>query len=332
MRRLLIAGVFSILLGTGGFVLWKASAVAHELVDPPFYHPQPLARVQATYADLAAGSDGDPGGTWTCENVRSLQLWILHRKCPAPGVVLLLHGFGDDRWGTSPALRWFPRLDAAIFTYLRRDDAIRAGGPAPPITFGVRESNEVVRVVHQLEREGFPRNRIVLMGRSLGAGVGLMALAHLEREGQGPLAGIVWEGAPASSRDFAERLVRGPADRWWHFLAPPIGYLASRYAGHLGGYDPEDTDVLRSIGALRFRTPALCFLATQDRLAPPPVQRALAAHFAHIQVVAVPTWHLHCSEILGPAYAQDIARAVLAWIPGPAKGGTGMPAPSPANR
>lgn len=313
--------VLAPLLGVGGFMVWKARAVARELVDPPFYHPQPLARVAATYAELAAGSPGDPGGTWTSEEVEGLQLWRLRRSAPAPGVVLLLHGFGDDRWGTSPALRWFPELDAAIFTYLRRDDALRSGGAAPPITFGVREAANVVRIVHRLEAEGTPRSRILLMGRSLGASVGLMALADLEREGRGPLAGIIWEGAPASSRDFAERLVRGPEDRWWHVLAPPIGAIAAAWAGRLGAYRPEDTDLLQRVGALRFATPGLCFLATQDRLAPPSVQRALAAHFTSIRLVEVPTWHLHCSEVLGPAYAGDITESTAVWLPRDARRG-----------
>jgi hypothetical protein len=313
-RRLISCLVLVPILGVGGFMAWKTRAVAHELVDPPFYHPQPLARVQATYNELAAGSADDPGGTWTQEEVSGLQLWRLHRKRPSSGLVLLLHGFGDDRWGTSPALRWFPDLDAAIFTYLRRDDAIRNGGPVPPITFGARESENVVQIVHRLESEGVPRNRVVLMGRSLGASVGLMALADLEREGRGPLGGFIWEGPPASSRSFAERLVRGPQDRWWHFLAPPIGYLASRYAGHLGKYDPRDTNLLRRVGGLKFQTPGLCFLATQDRLADPDVQRTMVAHFARIQVIEVPTWHLHCSEVLGPAYAKAIAKATQTWL------------------
>lgn len=322
MRRgAAVALALAPLLAVGGFMVWKARAVARELVDPPFYRPMPLARVEATYAELAAGSPGDPGGTWSSEDVAGLQLWRLHRRSPAPGVVFLLHGFGDDRWGTSPALKWFPRLDAAIFTYLRRDDAMRTGGPVPPITFGVRESENVVRIVHRLEAEGTPRSRILLMGRSLGASVGMMALADLEREGKGPLGGFIWEGPPASSRDFAERLVRGPEDRWWHGLAPPIGALAAAWAGRLGGYRPADTDLLRRVGSLRFATPSLCFLATQDRLAPPPVQRALAAHFRTIRIVAVPTWHLHCSEVLGPAYAADIADSVRAWLPEQGKGG-----------
>jgi hypothetical protein len=302
-----IGGVLGLLvLGTAGFMAWKTRSAAHELVDPPFYHPQPLARVEATYADLAKGDGTDPGGAWTSEPVGGLQLWRLHRAKPPPGVVLLLHGFGDDRWGTSPALRWFPELDAAIFTYLDRDDAIRQDSPAPPITFGVRESEEVAAIVHHLEAGGTPRRRILLMGRSLGASVGLLALDRLEAEGKGPLAGIVWEGPPISSRDFAERLVRGPRDRWWHVLAPPIGAMAARWAGRMGHYDPAQTDLLSRLQGRTFQTPALVFLATQDRLSPPLMQSRLADHFRSVQVVASPTWHLHCSEVLGPEYAKDI--------------------------
>jgi hypothetical protein len=311
-----------------GFVAWKTRAVAMELVDPPFYRPQPLARVDATYRALAQGQDGDPGGTWTSAEVDGLQLWRFTRARPAPGVVLLLHGFGDDRWGTSPALKWLPRLDAAIFTYRRRDDALRRGGPAPFVTFGAKESGEVVRMVHHLEASGVPRRRIVLLGRSLGASVGLLALAELEREGRGPLAGIIWEGAPASSRSFAERLVRGPKDRWWHVLATPIGAMAASAAGRLGGYAPADTDLLRRLDGLQLATPSLCFLASQDRLAPPAVQRTLARHFQTGRVLEVPTWHLHCAEVLGPAYAGAIGVAIDTWLPPDTGKGPAGPLPS----
>jgi hypothetical protein len=311
------------LLGLAGFTGWKTWSVARELVDPPFYRPQPLARVEATYRELAEGRDGDPGGRWSTEEVEGLQLWRFTRPTPAPGVVLLLHGFGDDRWGTSPALKWFPRLDAAIFTYRRRDDAMRRGGPTPAVTFGVTESREVIRMVHHLEASGVPRDRILLLGRSLGASVGLLALADLEREGKGPLAGIIWEGAPASSRSFAERLVRGPEDRWWHILAPSIGAGAAVAAGRLGGYAPEDTDLARRVGALRLATPSLCFLATQDRLAPPDLQRFIASRFSNSRVIDVPTWHLHCAEALGPAYTGAIRTAVDAWLPDTERGPEG---------
>jgi len=313
-RLLAVSGLIGLVAG-GGFTLYKVRAVAQELVDPPFYHAQPLARVEATYQELAKGDNENPGGTWTSREVEGLQLWTLKRARPSKGLVLLLHGFGDDRWGTSPALRWFPDQDAAIFTYLRRDDAIRAGGRVPPVTFGVREAENVVTIVHALEASGMPRAHIVLMGRSLGASVGILALTQLEAEGRGPLGGIIWEGAPASSRSFAECVVRGSKDRFWHpLLAPIIGELSAHWASCKGHYESSRTDLLACIRDRQFATPALCFLATQDRLAPPSVQREVARHFRQLQLIEVNTWHLHCSETLGSGYSQAIKRASNHWL------------------
>lgn len=307
-------GLFG-LLAVGAFTFYKVRAVAAELVNPPFYHAQPLSRVDATYRELALGNSEDPGGTWNSLEVDGLQLWSLRRSKPSKGIVLLLHGFGDDRWGTSPALRWFPDLDASIFTYLRRDDAMRSGGPVPPVTFGAKESDNVVSIIHAMEAAGTPRNHIVLMGRSLGASVGILALVKLESEGPGPLGGIIWEGAPASSQSFAECLVRGSKDRFWHpLLAPLIGALSARLAARKGDYKTQQTDLKNNIGSREFKTPSLCFLATQDRLASPPIQREVARHFEQQELIEVNTWHLHCSEVLGPAYSTAIQRATERWL------------------
>jgi hypothetical protein len=197
-------------------------------------------------------------------------------------------------------------LDAAIFTYLGRDEALRQGHRRPFITFGARESQEVVRAVHALEAQGWPRDHIHLMGRSLGASVGLLALAQLEAEGRGPLGGLVWEGAPLGARDFAERLIRGPEDRAWHILAPGIGALAARWAAARGRYRLEDSDPRMALQGRSLATPTLCFLATQDRLAPTAGQRELLGVFRTKRVIEVPTWHLNCAPVLGPAYAQAI--------------------------
>ncbi len=315
MRTRFLFGAGLLFIASGaGFVLYKARAVARELTDPPFYRPQPLPRVEATYADLARGGQGDPGGTWRSEEVAGLQVWTLTRSTPSRGHVLLLHGFGDDRWGTSPALRWFPDLDASIFTYRRRDDILRAGGQTP-ITFGAREQEDVVQVIHALEARGIPRNRILLAGRSLGASVGLLALARLESEGS-PLGGILWEGAPASSRDFGERLVRGPADRWWHpLIAPSAGAWGSSMAARMGGYRVDETDLRRALEGRVLRTPSLAFIATQDRLAPLDLQRFAASRFACSQVVEVHTWHIHCAETLGPAYGERMRQTYKQWLP-----------------
>jgi len=316
--RLILGLGFLALAVLAVFVVTRARSVARELTDPPFYHVPSLERVEATYRDLAKGGYGDPGGTWETFDAGHRRVWYLRRAAPSRGVVLMLHGFGDDRWGTSPALRQFPTLDAAIFTYLGRDDALREGRPAPPVTFGAKESIEVAGVVHALEARGYPRRHIILLGRSLGASVALLALAQLEREDRGPLGGVIWEGAPASSRDFAERLVRGPEDRFWHrFLAPAIGSLGSAWAASRGGYDRDDTDLRLRIDDLRLRTPSLCFLASQDRLASPQVQRWVASRFKVNRTVEVPTWHLHCAEILGAGYGEAVRAATGSWVPDP---------------
>jgi hypothetical protein len=297
----------ALVVAWAGFTVYKIRAVAAELVNPPFYHPKPLEVVDKTYADLAKGDGSDPGGNWASQEAGGLQLWTLRRAKPSKGIVLLLHGFGDDRWGTSPALKWFPEQDAAIFTYRRRDDAMRGSGPVPPVTFGARESEEVVRMVHHLETQGWHRKQILLMGRSLGASVGLLALVQLESEDQGPLAGIIWEGAPASSRSFGEALVRGPKNRLWHPLVAPLaGNLGSTLAAKRGGYEAQDTDVLARMGTRTLFTPALCFLANEDRLASPQAQRKMADHFNTVRLLEIPTWHLNCSALLGPHYATAI--------------------------
>lgn len=155
-----------------------------------------------------------------------------------------------------------------------------------------------------------------MMGRSLGASVGLLALAKLEAEGKGPLGGIIWEGAPASSRDFGERVVRGPKDLFWHpILAPLIGELGSRIAANRGSYDRQETDLQTILAHRRLATPGLCFLATQDRLASVPAQRAFVAAFERIEVIEADTWHLHCAEVLGPVYPEAIRRSTANWLP-----------------
>jgi pimeloyl-ACP methyl ester carboxylesterase len=98
-------------------------------------------------------------------------------------------------------------------------------------------------------------------------------------------------------------------------LAPFIGDMGSRWAARMAHYDRRETDLLAQLGSRRLQTPSLCFLATQDRLAPPAVQRSVASHFPELELVEVPTWHLNCSERLGANYAKAILAATKRWLP-----------------
>ncbi|NTV75046.1 MAG: hypothetical protein HGA66_12675, partial [Holophaga sp.] len=50
--RLILGPAVLALAVLGVFVVSRARSVALELTDPPFYHVQPLERVEATYRDL----------------------------------------------------------------------------------------------------------------------------------------------------------------------------------------------------------------------------------------------------------------------------------------
>jgi hypothetical protein len=41
----------------------------------------------------------------------------------------------------------------------------------------------------------------------------------------------------------------------------------------------------------------------------------LAGAFADLRRVEADTWHLHCAELLGPRYAEEIRKATDAWLP-----------------
>ena len=43
------------LAALAGFIGYKVRSVAQELTNPPFYHPQPLTKVEETYQELARG-------------------------------------------------------------------------------------------------------------------------------------------------------------------------------------------------------------------------------------------------------------------------------------
>ena len=44
------------------------------------------------------------------------------------------------------------------------------------------------------------------------------------------------------------------------------------------------------------------------------------------RVVEVPTWHLHCAEVLGSAYTGAIQQSVETWFPDATRGPGGPPA------
>lgn len=251
-------------------------------------------------AELSAGgsrweSFELPGG-----QARPLEVWRLHRP-GSKGVVIYLHGFGDDAWGTIRRAADLPGWDAVAFTFRGRDRH-----PDVPCTLGGWERFDVVAVVRHLEGQGVPRSRMVLAAWSQGAGVSLLALSDLERPGQ-PLGGALLECPFEDLGEAARNHLKaslGP----WEVLLRPAEWIALRRAGHLAAFDPGS--VSPRMASRNLRTPLALITGAADRQTP--VEGVLAIAEGHPDLTIVPgAGHCQASGQL-PGGWGDWARTRLA--------------------
>lgn len=242
--------------------LWLGVAVAAGLWLPRLllHPPSPVRTPEEVKARLAEIAQGDPVTEHLVSTPEGtlLRLRWVHRLRPK-GLLLFLHGFGDDALGTLGYARQLPEWDAAAFTFRGRDL-----DPGRPCTLGALERDEVVRVVAWLEGQGRCRSRLILVGVSQGAGIALLALSDLERTGM-PLGGALlespFEDLHAAARDHLSGLM-GPLEP----LARPAERVALLRAGRLAGFDPEAVSPRRAAGGLR--TPMAFLGGDQDRVTP----------------------------------------------------------------
>jgi pimeloyl-ACP methyl ester carboxylesterase len=222
-----------------------------------------------------------PGSRWESFEVLGgedvpLKVWRLHRPDPV-GVMIFLHGFGDDAWGTLGRAADQPGWDAVGFTFRDRDRH-----PENPCTLGGWERRDVVAVVRRLEREGVPRSRMVLAAWSQGAGVALLALEDLEREGD-PLGGALLECPFEDLSEASRNHVRSMLGRW-EFLLRPAERLALARAGQIARFDPDR--VSPGDAARRLRTPLALVTGAADRVTPLDGVRRIAGGHPDLTIVA----------------------------------------------
>jgi pimeloyl-ACP methyl ester carboxylesterase len=215
-----------------------------------------------------------PGGSLVRVQVpggeeKPLELWHIRRPAPK-GAVIYLHGFGDDVWGTLRRARSLPEWDAVGFTFRGRDR-----DPSIPCTLGGWERKDVLAVFHYLECAGFPANRILIAGWSMGAGVALLTLEDLEQEGKvlgGALLECPFENLDRAARDH----IRGTIGHL-ELLACLAEPLALREAGRLARFDPSLVSPVRS--AVGVKTRVALITGDADRETPlDGVQRIAVTH------------------------------------------------------
>lgn len=214
------------------------------LLNPPL--PQRTEPQRAAIRQDIQGRDG----SFTSVQVAggqgmSLELWHLRRAAPR-GAVIYLHGFGDDVWGTLGRARSLPEWDAVGFTFRGRDKT-----PSNPCTMGGWERQDVVAAFCYLEAAGFPPGRILIAGWSMGAGVALLALEDLEREGKRPGGALLecpFQDLERAARDH----IRGTLGRL-ELLAIFAERVALRAAARQARFDPASVSPLRSAERVRCR-------------------------------------------------------------------------------
>lgn len=301
MRRLL-----SVLFALLAFYA-AASGVAGFLLPPLLLHPPAPSRTLADRDAVLAGLAGEHG-RWTEHALAGgggapLELYWLHRP-GSKGVAITLHGFGDDAWGAAGRLMDLPGFDGAVFTFRGRDEH-----PGIPCTLGAHEQWDVVSVVRFLEASGVPRTRILIAAASQGAGVALLALRDLEREG-GPLGGALLESPFKDLRDAARDDLRGMLGGA-EGLARPAERVALWRAGRLAGFDPDAVSPLMAAQGLR--TPVALLAGGADTITPLPGVQAIAAA-AHAPLTVVPgAAHLEASQRVAGGWRAWAEPRLRAW-------------------
>ncbi|HLO67378.1 MAG TPA: alpha/beta fold hydrolase [Holophaga sp.] len=305
----------SILAFLAAVGIWLAlNGVAGWILLPPMLLQAPVPvrtepEREAFRTRLAAG-----GGAWStlvCRGgqARPLRVWRLQRPGSA-GVAVLLHGFGDDGWGPAYRLRDLPGWDGALFTFRGRDM-----DPTAPSTLGAWEGEDAAAVVRALEAHGTPRNRILLVGSSQGAGVALLALRRLEAEG-GPLAGALLESPFASLPEAARDHLRGTLG-WGELLLRPAERLALWRAGRIAGIPLAEVSPREAARGLR--TPVAYLAGDRDGITPLEGVRSVAGPGADLTVVPGAD-HLEAGTRLPGGWARWAGLRLRAWgLGGPQK-------------
>jgi pimeloyl-ACP methyl ester carboxylesterase len=113
--------------------------------------------------------------------------WIVAGDQPDGPTVIVLHGFGDSRYG---ALTRLDRLAPHARRMVVYDQRGHGEASAPRSTGGMIEQHDVLSAIDQLGED----EPVVLFGYSLGAQMAIAAAARAARGGAARIGGVIAEG------------------------------------------------------------------------------------------------------------------------------------------
>ncbi len=261
-------------------LLWSGLTMAAGFLLPDQLLKGPIpSRTEAQRQSIRVALT-DNVGRWTHHDVAGgegvpLEVWWFHRL-QAKGVAIILHGFGDDAWGSATRAHDLPDWDTVVFTFRGRDHH-----PEIPSTLGAWERQDVVCVVKFLESQGFPRRNILIVATSMGAGVALLALADMEKSGL-PLAGALLESPYLDLRDVARNHIKGTLGGL-EVLAWPAEQIALYCASRAANFCADDVSPVRA--SIGLRTPVALLTGDADAITPLAGVQQIARHHPDLTIV-----------------------------------------------
>jgi pimeloyl-ACP methyl ester carboxylesterase len=147
-----------------------------------------------------------------------------------------------------------------------------------------------------------------MVGVSQGAGVGLLALADLEKEGA-PLGGALLESPYRDLADAASNHLKGTLGGL-EVLARPAEWIALRRAGRMAHFDPSAVSPLRASAGLR--TPMALLTGDADLITPLAGVREMALR--HPDLTVVPgAGHCEAGNKVPGGWSGWAGPRILAW-------------------
>ena len=183
----------------------------------------------------------------------SLKGWNCHAATPKRGTIIYLHGVADNRVSATGVIQRFVNRGFDVIAYDSRAHG-ESGGEI--CTYGYFEKNDLHRVIDSLSKE-----RVVLIGSSMGAAVALQEMADDPR-----VAGAVAAESFSDLRTVA--MERAP-----FFLTDATIRTAFNLAEEQAGFRIDAVNVVEA--ASRIAVPVLLIHGDMDRDTPPEHSRRI---------------------------------------------------------
>ncbi len=189
--------------------------------------------------------------------------WIIEGKQPAGPTIVIVHGFGDSRYGAlkrSPLWLDFARK-VVVF-----DMPGQGESESPRGYGGLREPDDLLAVLGQLEPDD--AKQILLMGVSIGGGIAIAAAAKAEEQVRQSILGVIAESP--------YRYWDQPLHNLFRYRRYPRYPIIPLTGVWLGLTTKGFKDFDRAHHAAKLGCPLLVIHGSEDGLCPPQAGREIA--------------------------------------------------------